>query len=232
MAIPIAFFGAAGAFIAISNGRVGGAAIALGIGLIGMVSAILLLRKRDRIKVLQPANGSQGDEPQGNGNRARAGAVVSLFVTGAIIYTIYANPFGGGHLAGIGSSSPNQLEKSLVIGQSTHADEQALRDAGGLDNRSNSTWDGYSVHQYAISYDSGGKANGFMLDVWKTSPSGKIASFDNLKSDLANQCGGNWTNAPGMYKAFTGKMLCMIMEKSDGQVEISLVPDQSGAGTP
>lgn len=65
---------------------------------------------------------------------------------------------------------------------------------------------------------------GYNMILWKDMPGGKLASMENLKASLAQEC-GNWTNAvritPDLLQVKNGDMECTIIV-SDTYVRLKI----------
>lgn len=129
-------------------------------------------------------------------------------------------------------ASSNLLERALVLGKSTRADFTALVDAGGLENRDNNLWRGYKVASVEPIYDVQGKLATINLNLYKSWPEATLASNDNLRKSLQEECGSEWerTSPDQLTAKFKEKPRCRILTVDGGKVDIILFAvDTSGA---
>lgn len=147
--------------------------------------------------------------------------------------------------------SGNLLESALVIGKSGPNRELAFLDQGGLSKVD--LWRSYKVREVAMLYkttalkpgfsgiqldlrmlmafsQAGGVSMedavllGYNMILWKDMAGGKLASLENLKASLAQEC-GNWANAvrvtPDVLHVKNGDMECTIIV-SDTHVRLKV----------
>ncbi len=114
------------------------------------------------------------------------------------------------------SRASNFLEKATVPLVSTRKDFQDFRDNGGLNVISN--WRGYSIGAIEVEYTSGALTLLHMVVDTDVLNQKKPATFNNIKSDLINECGSEWKSRgrSDAYWADSNFSTCEISEARRG----------------
>ncbi len=128
----------------------------------------------------------------------------------------------------------NLLERALVLGKSTRADFTALVDAGGLENHDNNLWRGYKVASVEPIYDAQGKLATINLNLFKSWSGATLASNDNLRKSLQEECGSEWerTSPDQLTAKFKEKPRCRILTVDGGKVDIILLAIDTSSAEP
>jgi len=158
--------------------------------------------------------------PKVEGNAAQIGSLIAGIPVTSAIYVVGLVAFGWWMFGPSIHLTSNKLEKSLDLGKSTVSDFQTFKDSGGLDNKTDSKWHGYTVTSARTDYDAGGKLSGYILELNKNDYSGKLASFENVKSSMSGICGTNWISDGEMHKVDNGKITCSYLDQQSGTIEI------------
>ena len=135
------------------------------------------------------------------------------------------NGIMGNPLASLRGS--NILERATRVGVSDAASFQAFKEAGGLGNEYD--WRGYATTSVEIIHNSEGKLGMLSITLYKDMSGSKLASFNNLKKSLSDECGNDWgdneeQSRAGIYMAKNNGISCIIRDTggSTGSVNVMI----------
>ena len=116
------------------------------------------------------------------------------------------------------------LQKSLVLFASTSDDFHSLKDNGGLDL--DDKWRGYIVNSVKVGHKKN-KLTMFILTVHEDYKIKKMATLNNVKSDLSQECGVDWErirlDVDDGYRAKGEFASCLIYPDMRGGIGIEVV---------
>lgn len=152
----------------------------------------------------------------------RAGLALAIMAVGYAAFSQYIKSSGTEGISTAGAAT-SELDRSTIVGQSTENQFQSFRNSGGLENNDN--WRGYQASRVQVMHHENGVLAMLRVELTKSWPGRKLASIDNLRQSLSDQCGSSWTLAnstTNLHVAEHNGRKCTIAELGSSRVEVSI----------